>query len=230
MRRKSAYMWMRRLAGRPRASLRRLVGCIEARVRDSRDCGMDGECANDVSWFAALSLMQTMSASMFECRRVTRWPPNGLELSCPAEAGRLSPTLRHAGGPGKLHPRPSPPGQLQRVVRRRTGMLSLFLQLELRSPIRPPTSGHRDPGSSRSNRPRMWPWPGLRIFAPASLAWAMTASTSLLVATLWPIVISVGLWPDRGMPASCEMLPRGQRASLRPGCKSKKATAPCSNS
>ena len=24
--------------------------------------------------------------------------PNGLELSCPAEAGRLLPTLRHAGG------------------------------------------------------------------------------------------------------------------------------------
>jgi hypothetical protein len=28
--------------------------------------------------------------------------PNGLELSCPAEAGSSLPTLRHAGGLGKL--------------------------------------------------------------------------------------------------------------------------------
>src|SRR3990172_6333492 len=41
---------------------------------------------------------------------------NGLELSCPAEAGKLSPTLRHAGRPSKLQSRPSPPGQLQRGV------------------------------------------------------------------------------------------------------------------
>jgi len=27
-------------------------------------------------------------------------PPNGLELSCPAEAGSSSPILAHAGGPG----------------------------------------------------------------------------------------------------------------------------------
>ena len=29
-----------------------------------------------------------------------RLPPNGLELSCPAEAGRLPLILAHAGGPG----------------------------------------------------------------------------------------------------------------------------------
>jgi len=45
--------------------------------------------------------------------------PNGLELSCSAEAGELSPTLRHAGRQSKPHPLPSPPGQLQRVVGRR---------------------------------------------------------------------------------------------------------------
>jgi hypothetical protein len=37
--------------------------------------------------------------------------PNGLELSCPAEAGRLTWIVRPAGGPGKLQSRPSPPGQ-----------------------------------------------------------------------------------------------------------------------
>ena len=45
-------------------------------------------------------------------------PPNGLELSCPAEAGNATRTLRHAGGHDKHPRRPSPPGQLQRVVRR----------------------------------------------------------------------------------------------------------------
>jgi len=44
--------------------------------------------------------------------------PNGLELSCPAGAGTTRLIVRHAGGPGKLQYRPSPPGQLQRVVRR----------------------------------------------------------------------------------------------------------------
>jgi hypothetical protein len=45
--------------------------------------------------------------------------PNGLELSCPAEAGNASPTLRHAGRQDKHPGRPSPQGQLageQRVV------------------------------------------------------------------------------------------------------------------
>jgi hypothetical protein len=46
-------------------------------------------------------------------------PPNGLELSCPAEAGKLSITVRQASGRFKHPRRPSPPGQLQRVVRRR---------------------------------------------------------------------------------------------------------------
>jgi len=45
-------------------------------------------------------------------------PPNGLELSCPAEAGRLSRIVRPAGGPGKQPRKRRPPGQLQRVVRR----------------------------------------------------------------------------------------------------------------
>jgi hypothetical protein len=40
---------------------------------------------------------------------------NGLELSCPAEAGRLLPTLRPDGGRDKKQLSPSPPGQLQRV-------------------------------------------------------------------------------------------------------------------
>ncbi len=43
--------------------------------------------------------------------------PNGLELSCPAEAGNHTWTLGHDGGQGKDPRRPSPPGQLQRVVR-----------------------------------------------------------------------------------------------------------------
>jgi hypothetical protein len=45
-------------------------------------------------------------------------PPNGLELSCPAEAGNLSGIVRQAGGQDKPPRRPSPPGQLQRVVGR----------------------------------------------------------------------------------------------------------------
>ena len=47
---------------------------------------------------------------------MTKWPPNGLELSCPAEAGYASRTLGHGGGQDKPQQRPSPPGQLQRVV------------------------------------------------------------------------------------------------------------------
>ena len=43
-------------------------------------------------------------------------PPNGLELSCPAEAGRTSFTLRHAGGPSKRHLPPSPPSQPKVLV------------------------------------------------------------------------------------------------------------------
>ena len=34
----------------------------------------------------------------------------------PGGSGQFLPTLRHASGPGKLQPSPSPPGQLQRVV------------------------------------------------------------------------------------------------------------------
>jgi len=47
-----------------------------------------------------------------------RAAPNGLELSCPAEAGSATRTLGHVGGPDKPPRRPSPPGQLQRVVSR----------------------------------------------------------------------------------------------------------------
>jgi hypothetical protein len=50
-------------------------------------------------------------------------PPNGLELSCPAEAGNASRIVRPAGRPGKLQSTPGPPGQLQRVVRQPTEML-----------------------------------------------------------------------------------------------------------
>ncbi len=46
-------------------------------------------------------------------------PPNGLELSCPAEAGNATRTLGQAGWPDKHPRRPCPPGQLQRVVRQR---------------------------------------------------------------------------------------------------------------
>ena len=52
-----------------------------------------------------------------------RWAPNGLELrspmscmgSCPAEAGRATWTLGHAGGQYKNHRRPSPPGRSKAV-------------------------------------------------------------------------------------------------------------------
>ena len=46
-----------------------------------------------------------------------KWP-NGLELSCPAEAGNASRTVGHEGGQDKNPRTPRPPGQLQRVVRR----------------------------------------------------------------------------------------------------------------
>jgi hypothetical protein len=36
------------------------------------------------------------------------WPPNGLELSCPAEAGKLPLIVAHTGGPGTL---PYPPAR-----------------------------------------------------------------------------------------------------------------------
>ena len=51
--------------------------------------------------------------------------PNGLELSCPAEAGTASRTLRAAGRRFKKLSRPSPPGQLQRVVGRLTRIVLL---------------------------------------------------------------------------------------------------------
>ena len=57
---------------------------------------------------------------------MVRRPPNGLELSCPAEAGRTNWIVRQAGGPTKLQSRPSPPGQLQRVVRRHAGARALI--------------------------------------------------------------------------------------------------------
>jgi hypothetical protein len=41
------------------------------------------------------------------------WPPNGLELSCPAEAGRLPLIVAHPGGPYAL-----PFGPARRVSRR----------------------------------------------------------------------------------------------------------------
>jgi hypothetical protein len=44
-------------------------------------------------------------------------PPNGLELSCPAEAGNATRTLGQGGGQDKHHRKRRPPGQLQRVVR-----------------------------------------------------------------------------------------------------------------
>jgi hypothetical protein len=43
---------------------------------------------------------------------------NGLELGCPAEAGNSLETSGQVGGQDKNHRRPTPPGQLQRVVRR----------------------------------------------------------------------------------------------------------------
>ena len=58
------------------------------------------------------------------------WPPeitppflygvdtNGLELSCPVEAGNSSMTVRQAGGRFKHRWSPSPSSQLQRVVGR----------------------------------------------------------------------------------------------------------------
>ncbi len=53
-------------------------------------------------------------------------PPNGLELSCPAEAGRLTRIVRPARGQGKQPRKRRPPGQLQRVVGRpRNGPLGV---------------------------------------------------------------------------------------------------------
>jgi hypothetical protein len=46
-------------------------------------------------------------------------PPNGLELSCPAEAGNRTWTLGHDGWQDKNHQMPSPPGQLQREAVRK---------------------------------------------------------------------------------------------------------------
>jgi len=45
-----------------------------------------------------------------------RGVPNGLELSCPAEAGRPCRTVRLAGRPGKIQSSPSPPGQPKVLV------------------------------------------------------------------------------------------------------------------
>ena len=42
----------------------------------------------------------------------------------PGESGQLLPTLRRAGGPIKRRLRPSPPGQPQQVVGRRTHLAS----------------------------------------------------------------------------------------------------------
>ena len=42
--------------------------------------------------------------------------PNGLELSCPAEAGGYASTVRLVGGRDKPPRKRRPPGQLQRVV------------------------------------------------------------------------------------------------------------------
>ena len=57
--------------------------------------------------------------------------PNGLELSCPAEAGNAARTLGQAGRQDKLLRRPSPPGQLQRVVRQRL----VIVELDALSPL-----------------------------------------------------------------------------------------------
>ncbi len=51
--------------------------------------------------------------------RATLALPNGLELSCPAEAGRLTRIVRPASGQDKRTRKRRPPGQLQRVVRQR---------------------------------------------------------------------------------------------------------------
>src|SRR6266545_547963 len=66
--------------------------------------------------------------------------------------------------------------------------------------------------------------------APAFFARCMTASTSAFDATLWPMVNSVALRLSTGKPESLDRLLRGQMASLRLASKSKKATAPYSNS
>src|SRR5262245_51308351 len=67
------------------------------------------------------------------------------------------------------------------------------------------------------------------MVAPADLACAMTASTSSCELTLWPIENSVALFAPMPMPASRAKLARGQSARRRPVCRSKNATAPCSN-
>ena len=91
----------------PRRSRRASAGSIPARCVMRAPLHLVlGECSRivKISGFAN-------HLSFLQMQRV-----NGLELSGPAEAGKRSPTLRHAGRPGKPHLRPSPPGQLQRVV------------------------------------------------------------------------------------------------------------------
>ena len=59
-------------------------------------------------------------------------------------------------------------------------------------------------------------WASLTITAPAFRASSITASTSFFEVTLCPSVKSVGLGGLAGIPASCDKLFRGQRASFTP--------------
>jgi hypothetical protein len=68
------------------------------------------------------------------------------------------------------------------------------------------------------------------MVAAAARAWAMTASTSAFDATLCARQNSVALGLPSGRPESCARLLRGQSARRKPACRSKKATAPYSNS
>ena len=57
--------------------------------------------------------------------------PNGVELSCPAEVGRLTRIMRPASWHRKRHQRPGPPGQLQQVVGRRQILQYLYSPSQL---------------------------------------------------------------------------------------------------
>src|SRR2546425_8065825 len=66
------------------------------------------------------------------------------------------------------------------------------------------------------------------ILTLALLACSMTASTSSLLPTLWPIVNSVALREWSGILASRAMLLLGKTAGCKPFCKLKNVTAPYS--
>jgi hypothetical protein len=63
------------------------------------------------------SLAPLIKSASFACKANAIWENNGLELSCPAESGRLSATQRRGRWQGEHPRRSSPPGQLRELIR-----------------------------------------------------------------------------------------------------------------